>query len=251
MKPSRIFLVVLVFVLACAVRETLAPLEPAEEFQRAMSLYDKKNFIKAVEAFERILFYHPSSEYVDDAQYWLGRTYLEHKDYDQAIVEFDYLIRHFPNSSQLEDAFFYRAKAHLLGAPNYEKDLSNLKKAIRFFDEFLTRFPNSKHTDDVRKEILTARNRLAKKELENGKLYEKLKEPEAALLYYEYIMNNYPETESAGEARYRGALIHEKSGRTEQALEIYKELLEDTQWSGQAAKRVAELEKDIQENDDR
>jgi len=251
MKPNRIFLTVLIFFVSCAVRETLTPLEPVEDFERAMSLYDKKKYDKAVEAFERILFYHPSSEYVDDAQYWLGRTYLERKDYDQAIVEFDYLIRHFPNSIQLEDAFFYRAKAHLLGAPSYEKDLSNLRNAIRFFDEFLTRFPNSKHTDDIRKEILTARNRLAKKELENGKLYGKMKEPEAALLYYEYIIDNYPETESAGEARYRGALIYEKSGRIEKALELYRELLEDTQWHGQAAKRIADLEKDIQENSDR
>jgi outer membrane protein assembly factor BamD len=250
MKQSLIFLAVFALIVSCAVRETLTPLEPAEEFERAMSLYNNKKFDKAVEAFERILFYYPSSEYVDDAQYWLGRTYVERKEYDQAIVEFDYLIRHFPNSTQLEDAFFYRAKAHLLGTPNYEKDLSNLKKAIRFFDEFLTRFPNSTYTDDVRKEILTARNQLAKKELENGRLYEKLKEPEAALLYYGYIMNNYPETQSAGEARYRGALIHEKSGRTEEALELYRELLEDKQWHAEAAKRIANLEEDIQENSD-
>jgi outer membrane protein assembly factor BamD len=251
MKASPIFWAVLVLTLSCAVRETLTPLEPAEEFERAMSLFERKKYDRAIEAFERILFYHPASEYVDDAQYWLGRTYLERKEYDQAIVEFDYLIRHFPNSSQLEETFFYRAKAHLLGSPDYQKDLSNLKKAIRAFDEFLTRFPNSKYTDDVRKEILTARNLLAKKELENGRLYEKLKEPQAALLYYEYIMNSYPETESAGEATYRAAQIHESNGRTEEALELYKELLDDTHWRGQAAKRITDLEKDTQESSDR
>jgi len=223
-------------------RETLIPLEPAAEFERAMSFFNSKKFDQALEAFERILFYHPSSEFVDDAQYWLARTHLEKKDYTQAIVEFDYLVRNFPNSTQMEDAYFYRAKAYLASVPSYEKDLSDLKKAIRQFDEFITRYPNSKYTDDVRTEILSARNLLAKKELENGKLYQKMKEIPAALLYYSYIINNYPETEAANEARYRSAQIHEKEGKTDKALDLYKELLDDEKWGRPAAKRIAELE---------
>jgi outer membrane protein assembly factor BamD len=244
MRSNPILLACVLIVLSCAARQTLIPLEPISEYERAMSLFDKKQYQKAAEAFERILFYYPSSEYVDDAQYWLSRAYLEMKDYDQAVIEFNYLIRNFPNSALVEQAHFYRAKANLLGAPSYEKDLSDLKRAIQLFDEFLTRYPNSEHTDEARKEILTARNLLAKKELQNGKLYEKLKEPEAALLYYEYIRNNYPETECAGEATYRKARILEKQGQFEEALELYKELLEDENWQKKAADRIVELEKD-------
>lgn len=243
MRSTLIMLAIVAIVLSCAARETTVPLEAKDEFERAMSLFENKNYRKAVEAFERILFYHPSSEYVDDAQYWLARSYLEAKTYDQAIIEFDYLIRNFPNSTLLEPAYFYRAKAHLLNAPSYEKDLTDLKRAIQMFDEFLTRFPNSEHSDAARQEILTARNLLAKKELENGKLYEKLNEPEAALLYYQYIRDNYPETESAGEAAYRSAGIHKNNGRLEQALELYRELLENDEWRDKAAAQIAELEK--------
>jgi outer membrane protein assembly factor BamD len=228
---------------SCAFRQTLSPIEAEAEFERAQSFYENKKYGQAIDAFERILFYHPSSEYVDDAQYWLGRAYLEKGEYDQAIVEFDYLIRNFPNSVQLEEAYFFRAKAHLLGAPGYDRDLSDLERAIRLLDEFLTRYPNSKFTEDARKEILSARNRLAKKELENGKLYEKLREPEAALLYYKHIMNAYPETESAAEAKFRSARIYEKQGTMPQAIDLYKELLEDSAWQDQAAERIADLEK--------
>jgi len=242
MKPTSIFLCIALVFVSCATRVSLTTLEPAAEFERAKSFFEQKKYDLAIQAFERILFYHASSEFVDDAQYWLGRTYLERKDYDQAIVEFDYLLRNFPKSTQLEEAYFYRAKAHLLAAPSFEKDVSDLKKAVRLFDEFLTRFPNSKFTADVRKEILSARNRLARKELENGKLYERLKEFNAALLYYDYIITNYPETESAGEAKYRSALIYEKKGQIETSLGLYKELLDDEMWQDEAAKRIADLE---------
>jgi len=243
MRSKFILLVTLLLAASCATRQTLTPLEPAAEFERALGFFENKKYDQAIQGFERILFYHPSSEFVDDAQYWLGRTYLEQKQYDQSIIEFDYLIRNFPKSAKLEDAYFHRARAHLLTAPSYEKDLGDLKIAIRFLDEFLTRYPNSKYTDDARKEILTARERLAKKQLENGKLYEKLKEMNAAILYYEHIINNYPETESASEARYRSAQIHEKRGENEKALELYQELLDDEQWKNKAADHMTELEK--------
>jgi outer membrane protein assembly factor BamD len=247
MRSNLILLALVGIFLSCAARETLAPLDAVNEYERAMSFFENRKYQKAAEAFERILFYHPSSEYVDDAQYWLSRAYLEMKDYDQAVIEFNYLIRNFPNSALVEEAHFYRAKANFLGAPSYEKDLSDLKRAIQLFDEFLTRYPNSEHTDEARQEILNARNLLAKKELENGKLYEKLKEPEAALLYYEYIYKNYPETESAGEATYRRARILESQGHFEAALELYNELLEDENWQKDAAERIAELERNNKE----
>ncbi len=243
MKSACIIAAATLFFVSCAARQTLTPLEPNAEYERAQSFYENKKYNQAIDAFERILFYHPSSEYVDDAQYWLGRVYLEKKDYDQAVVEFEYLIRNFPNSAQVEEAYFFRAKAYLLGAPSHDRDLSDLEKAIRLLDEFLTRFPNSEYTDNARNEILSARNRLAKKELESGKLYIKLKEPDAALLYFKYIMNAYPETESAREAKFRSARIYEDQGPIQQAIDLYKELLEDSVWQNEAAKRIANLEK--------
>lgn len=240
---ARISLAIILLIASCAVRETTTALEPSDEFQRAMSLYQDGKYARAIESLERVLFNFPSSEYVDDAQYWLGRAHLELKAYDQAIVEFDYLIRHFSNSALLEDAFFFRARAYRLAAPDYDRDPSKLEQAIRLFDEFLTRFPNSKYTDDVKNEILNARDLLARKELENGKIYEKLNEPDAALLYYEYVIKNYPETESADEARYRKARLSEEKGRIDEALEMYRELIDDEEWGELAARRVAELEK--------
>jgi outer membrane protein assembly factor BamD len=240
---ARIWLTLLVLLASCAVRETVAPLEPAAEFQRAMSLHESGKYAKAIESLERILFNFPSSEYVDDAQYWLGRAHLELKAYDQAIVEFDYLIRHFSNSPLLEDAFFYRARAYRLAAPDYDKDPGNINRAIRLFDEFLTRYPNSRYTDEVKNEILNARDLLARKELENGKIYEKLKETDAAMLYYEYVIDNYPETKSADEARYRRARLSEEKGLIDDALVTYRELIDDERWGELAARRIAELEK--------
>ncbi len=242
-------LILLCLFISCGSKQVLSSLEPDDEFERAVSLFEQENYNKAVLAFERILFYHPSSEYVDDAQYWLGKTYFEQKDYDQAIVEFDYLIKNFSTSSFIEEAYLYRIKAYLEKAPSYEKDPTETGNAIGFCDQFLTHFPNSKHTDEVKEIILVARNHLAKKEMENGKIYLKLGEPEAALLYFNYVIETYPETEFSSEAKYNAARILEKNEQPNKALKLYKELLEDDKWRERIIKEKGAkiLEKESEE----
>jgi len=224
-------------------KQVLNPLPPDVEFERGRDFLENKKYNKAIESFERIVFYYASSEYVDDAQYWLGRSSFEKKDYTQAIIEFEYLIKNFPNSQFLEQAYLYRAKAYFLKSPGYDKDQSETGKATKFLDQFLTQFPNSEYTDEVKNLILQARERLAKKEFENGRLYLRLNEPDAALLYFQYLITNYPETKFSLEAKYYAASIYEKKGELDQALRLYKELIGEQGWKIKAEKKIKKIEK--------
>lgn len=241
MRKITWFFVTLIVLVSCS-KQVLAPLEPADEFERAMSFFENRKYNDAALAFQRIIFYHPSSDYVDDAQFWLARSYFEKKEYTQAIIEFEYFIRNFSTSPLVEEAYLYRVRSYLSKAPRYYKDQTETKKAVELLDEFLTRFPNSQYTNEVRDLILSARNRLAKKEVENGKLYLKLNEHDAALIYFEYVIETYPEADVSGEAKYHAALIYEKQGKSEEALSLYKELLEDPGWKEKAANKIEEIE---------
>ena len=242
MTKTTTFIAVCFILISCTTQQVLSPLEAEDEFERALSFFENKKYDSATQAFERIIFYHPTSEYVDDAQYWLGRSYFEKEGYAQAIVEFDYLIRNFSNSIFSEEAHLYRAKSYLLNAPSYNKDQTEVLQALALLNDFLTLFPKSQYTNEIKESILMGRNHLAKKEVENGKLYIKLNQPDAALLYFDYVLETYPETEVAAEAKYYTATVYEKKGSTEEALLLYKELLEDSAWKEMAEKRIKEME---------
>jgi outer membrane assembly lipoprotein YfiO len=235
--------VAMMFFAGCTPRQELSELPAEEEFQRAQGYFDLRQFDRAIQGFEKIIFYHPSSEYVDDAQYWLASSYFQKKDFAQAVIEFDYLIKNFPASVFVEEANFYRAKSYLKQAPGWDRDQTEIDEAISYLDEFLTRYPNSKYTNDVKDLILAARNQLARKELENGKLYLKLKEPDAAMKYFLFVIETYPETKSEIEAKYHLAGIYRQKLRTEEALTLYRELLEIPEWKNQAARKIREIEK--------
>jgi outer membrane protein assembly factor BamD len=243
------FMIVSCALISCTTRQALPPLSAPDEFERAMAYFENKKYESAIQAFERIIFYHPTSEYVDDAQYWLGRSYFEKKDYMQAAAEFDYLLRNFSNSIFSEEAYLYRAKSYFFNAPSYDRDQTGLIAALSSLNEFLTLYPNSEHTDEIKELILEGRNHLAKKEVENGKLYIKLKKPAAALLYFDYVLETYPETDVANEARFYTAQVYEKTGKIDDALKLYRELLEDKDWKERADKRIKEIEKESSTSD--
>ncbi|MEO0122896.1 MAG: outer membrane protein assembly factor BamD [candidate division WOR-3 bacterium] len=241
LRIAKLKFLIFCIVIFCS-KQVIAPLEPEDEFERAMEFYKHKKYDSAIKSFEKIIFYHASTEFVDDAQFYLAKSYFEKKDYNQAITEFEYLIKNFSNSPFLEQSYLLRAKAYYLKSPGYEKDQTETKEAISLFDDFITRFPNSSYGDSVRLLILQARNRLAKKELENGRLYFKMKEYESAILYFKYVIENYPETPSADESKFLLALTYEKINRKQEAYEIYKELRETEGWKKSAEKRIKRLQ---------
>jgi outer membrane protein assembly factor BamD len=229
--------------LTACVKQVLAPLDAADEYERALSFFNAGKYVDALTSFERIIFYYASSEYVDDAQYWLARSYFAKKDYSQAILEFDYLIKNFTNSSFLEEAYLFRAKSYYSNAPGYEKDQTETRDAIGYLDEFLTQFPTSTHADEAKELILTARSRLAIKELASGKTYMKMNELDAAIIYFKYILESYPETKVISETKYSLAGTYEKKKMFAEALVLYRDLLNDAAWKHRAEKKIRKLEK--------
>jgi|UniRef100_A0A7V3RH90 outer membrane protein assembly factor BamD len=236
---NLIFLPVIISIF-CS-KQNLTQLGPDDEFERAMEFYNQKKYDQAIKLFERIIFYYATTEFVDDAQFYLADSYLKKKDYAQAITEFEYLIKNFPNTPFLERSYLLRAQAYFLKSPGYEKDQTETKEAISLLDEFLTRFPNSIYSDTAKALILKARDRLAKKEVENGKLYLKMKEYDSAILYFKYVIDNYPETSSAEESKFLLAQTYEKARRMQEAYDLYKDLVDSPKWKHIAEEKIKRL----------
>lgn len=232
----------LLIMLGCSSKPAARTIPADAEYERSRELLQARKYNRAIQGFERIIFYHPTSELVDDAQYWLAQTYYLMKDYNQAITEFEYLIKNFPASTYLEDAYYHRAVAFLNNAPGPDRDQTKTLEAIDYLDEFLTRFPNSQRTNEVRTLILDARQRLAKKELNNARLYLKLKEFKAAEIYFtRYVIEAYPETPAALEAKFLLANLYARQGKVDSALSLYEELLTTAEWRSRAQNQIQKI----------
>ena len=158
---------------------------------------------RAVEVFKKIVENAPYSEYGDKAQYKLGLSYYKMGETEQARQALQKLIEDYPTSGLADDAklqlAFISSKAS--NKAHYEQE--GTETAIKEYEDFLKEYPESVE----RKEAEAAVQELLEKKAQNvylsAQFYERIKKPKSALICYEDIVKNYPDTTWTEKARLR------------------------------------------------
>ncbi len=201
------------------VKETLPP---REQYQKAMAYYDDGDFLKAQGEFQKIVYSYPGQPFVDTAQYYLAMSYYKIESYPEAIGEFKRLLQAYPSSPLADDAQYYVGMSHFNDSPSFTKDQTETYAAIDEFGVFLDRFPSSPFAEDVQSRLDVLYDKLARKLFKSGQLYLKLNDYEPALIYFEQVRDNYPQTEWATMALYYTGEAQLKLGRKSDALETFQ-----------------------------
>jgi len=170
---------------------------------RSKPIFD--TFGYAVQAYERIRLHDPRGPLADDSLMALGDAYFRRGQWENAAYNYDLLCKEYPNSK-------YQMKAHLLAlrATMYKYqgsayDGGPLKQADKIAQETRTQF--SKQLGDELQRVERAHSMIveeqANREFIRGQYYERRKYYGAARYYYSIVVNEYPTTEKAREARER------------------------------------------------
>ncbi len=81
----------------------LAP-PPRELYSQAYADYARGNYDLAIQEYREYLKNYPTTEFSDNAQFWIGECYYSKQKYAEAIGAWDDLFRDFPGSDKLPDA---------------------------------------------------------------------------------------------------------------------------------------------------
>ncbi len=82
-------------------------------YQKAFNLLKKKDYVRAIPAFENFLSKYPRGGFSPNAHFWLAEIYLMQNQTDDAISEYMIVVKSFPTSdkvqmAQLKLGFAYR-----------------------------------------------------------------------------------------------------------------------------------------------
>jgi len=77
---------------------------PRELYSQAYADFARGNYDLAVQAFQEYLKNYPSTDFSDNAQYWIGECHYGKQRYQEAIEAWNALLRDFPSSDKLPDA---------------------------------------------------------------------------------------------------------------------------------------------------
>ncbi|GAB4313811.1 MAG: hypothetical protein Kow0074_00500 [Candidatus Zixiibacteriota bacterium] len=195
-------------------------------FETGMRLFEDEKWDDARLAFETVVFNYPGSSIVDSAQYMLAMSYYRQGDPILAAAEFQRVHMQYPTSTLVDDADYMRALCLLEAAPSHiGLDQEKTREAVNEIQLFKDSHPLSEYVPKADSLLRVAYGRLSEKDFKTGVLYQKLGQYQAAQIYFQGMIDRYPESPLVPEALYRMGEGQQKLDSLENALEFYEKVL--------------------------
>ncbi len=201
---------------------------PEEQMDWAMSFYNAGEYTRAINEFEKLIKNYPNSVSSPSAQYYIGRSYEAIEDYYQSFLAYQKTIDKYPYNERVDEiierqykmgsAFVDGQKAKIMGM----KILPAMDKAVEVLTKVVQNSPYGRYADLAQFKIGEA--------YKNDGFYEE------AVLAYQKLIDDYPKSPLAEDAKYQIALCTYYVSRdpsydqefTDKAIEEYKNLIEKT-----------------------
>lgn len=253
------FLLLLVIVAGCAGSGRVTAETPEAAFQEGKELFDRGNYDRAVEYFQLVFDFGRTNPWADDAQFYLAQSYFESKQYLLAANEFTRFVELYRTDERVEEGDYLRAESYYRLSPPYELDQTDTQTALSYMRLYLSKYPDGEHATEIGEKIDELRAKLAQKQYETGRLYERRELYEAAGLSYLAVLEKYPDSEYADEALVGAVRAYKafaeasiparQEERYEEAAAAYEQLVQlfpESPLRGEADAVYAEVERALQ-----
>jgi outer membrane protein assembly factor BamD len=230
-------------------RVNLREMTPDEQFEYAKRIFDKKDYDKAKIQFSIVVMNNPGGLIIEKAQFYLAESYFFLKEYILAVEEYEKLIRSFPQSSFVDDASYKIGMCYYELAPGYALDQEYTLKAISRFQQFVEDYPDSDLRQEVEKRSMECRTKLAKKEFKAGELYRKTSYYSAAIISFDAVLEKYYDTEYADGALYWKGECHRRLKKWAEAEKSFQELTTkyaQSKWIHKAEGKLEDVRRELE-----
>ncbi len=170
--------------------------------QKAFEYYEKEEYQRALTLFDLVLNQIKGKDAAEKAYFQYAYAHYHTKQFVLAAYYFKNFSNTFVNSPYREEAAFMSAYSNYQQSPSYRLEQSNTIAAIEEFQTFVNLFPESKRVDECNKLIDECRRKLEQKAFAEGQLYYNTKQYQAAVLSFDNLLKDYPESPEAEQVRY-------------------------------------------------
>ncbi len=241
----------LVALSGCSSRKLKANLPLNERMELADSYFAKKRYLDAKDQYRIITLSYSGSRQADKAQFFLAECHFFTKEYIIAASEYERLIKVYPNSEYVDDAKYKLGFSYFKLSPKYSLDQEYTLKAIREFQEFLEEFRSSALVPVVEQQLQECRNKLALKVFAAAEQYRRMQYWEAAIIYYNMVLDQYYDSIYAPKAQFYLADCHRRLGHFSEAAEELQRFLEkypQNELAGKAGDQLREVQARMKES---
>ena len=166
----------------------------------AKTTLDRRDYKTAGAMFDEVERQHPYSVWARRAQLMAAFSYYMNRDYQEAILAAQRFLSLHPGNKDAPYAYYLVAVSYYEQINDVQRDQKVTQQALDALNEMVRRYPNTSYADDARLKIDLARDHLAGKEMEIGRLYQNQGQLLAAALRFRTVIDTYDTTSHVPEA---------------------------------------------------
>lgn len=211
----------------CAGTSEFEGMTISEAFEAGMRRFEQEDWDAAIEAYEGVIFAAPSSEQAPLARWHLAESYYQKEEYVTAASQFTRFIERYPTHELAPEAALGVCRSIVELSPIVQRDQTDTRRAHTSCSAAASDYPDTEAGQRAAELADRMWAKLAEKLFLSGEFYFDRDLYDSAILYYEDVVENYPNTEAAPKALRRMYEAYQEIGYAEEAEETRARLLEE------------------------
>ncbi|RMF21390.1 MAG: outer membrane protein assembly factor BamD [Bacteroidetes bacterium] len=197
--------------------------------RKAREYFEQGEYQRAQTLYELVIPAYRGKRELEDVYFQYAYTFYHQGKYILANYYFKNFATTFPNSTHREEAEFMAAYSYYHLSPSFRLDQSYTEKAIEEFQLFVNMYPHSERVQECNRLIDEMRLKLEQKAFAEAMLYYDLRQYQAAVVTFENLLKDFPETRKAEQVRFmivKSAYELARNSIYTKQEERYKEVVE-------------------------
>jgi outer membrane protein assembly factor BamD len=166
----------------------------AEELaHEGMEAFQKGNYTRSVEAFEKLRDWYPFSKYAILAELKLGDAHYYLRQYDEAIIAYETFESLHPRNEAVPYVVYQIGRCYFDRLEAIDRDQTTAREAVQTFERLVRSYPESPQARKAKAHIRVCQRNLAEHEFHVGRFYYRTKHYRAALERFKAVVMSYPD----------------------------------------------------------
>ena len=242
-------LIVLATAVACGGSRSTVPPNTAQPdrflYDRGLESMKEEEWLNAREYFRQVVDGYPQSPVRPDAKLGVGDAFLAEGSAESLVLaaqEFREFLQFYPTNSRADYAQYKLAMSHYEQMRAPERDQTETREALKEFDIFFQRYPNSALAPEVKQRWREARDRLSEASYRVGLHYYRSRWYPGAIDRFREVLRDDPGFSGRDRIYFYLAESLSRTDKTAEAIPYFERLLAEFPESEHREDTVARLQ---------